>query len=177
MGGKFWCIRDVCGLFCVFFTWLLILYAEYVSKPINLKTVDHRYLLIISLQVCCPPRDLVLPPQQSVQRNQWADIPGGWNSTNKRFCGCVFVWGGGGFEYRIYLCRLCSKCALLKGLAFLAVSSHLRTMLTDPGMSKLLSPKNILYACHSVTGAVPKGNATKENIQRMGFEEGQVSSL
>ena len=32
MGGKFWCIRDVCGLFCVFFTWLLILYAEYASK-------------------------------------------------------------------------------------------------------------------------------------------------
>ena len=26
----------------------------------------------------------------------------------------------------------------------------------------------------SATGAVPKGNATKENIQRMGFEEGQV---
>ena len=50
-------------------------------------------------------------------------------------------------------------------------------MLTDPGMSKLLSPKNILYACHSVTGAVPKGNATKENIQRMGFEEGQVSFI
>ena len=23
-------------------------------------------------------------------------------------------------------------------------------------------------------GAVPRGNATKENIQRMGFEEGQV---
>jgi len=40
-------------------------------------------------------------------------------------------------------------------LAFLAISSHLRTMLTDPG-------------------AVPRGNATKENIQRMGFEEGQV---
>ena len=32
MGGKFWCIKDVCGLFCVFFTWLLILYAEYVTK-------------------------------------------------------------------------------------------------------------------------------------------------
>ena len=30
MGGRFWCIKDVCGMFCVFFTWLLILYAEYV---------------------------------------------------------------------------------------------------------------------------------------------------
>ena len=89
MGGKFWCIRDVCGLFCVFFTWLLILYAEYVSKPINLKTVDHRYFLIFSFQVCCPPRDLVLPPQQSVQRNQRADIPGGWNSIDKRLGGGV----------------------------------------------------------------------------------------
>ncbi|XP_060075365.1 palmitoyltransferase ZDHHC3-like [Ylistrum balloti] len=39
--------------------------------------------------------------------------------------------------------------------AFLAVASHLRTMLSDPG-------------------AVPKGNATKENIQRMHLEDGQV---
>ena len=29
----------------------------------------------------------------------------------------------------------------------------------------------------NVAGAVPKGNATKENIQRMGFEEGQVTFL
>uniref|UniRef100_A0A6M2DXT7 Palmitoyltransferase n=1 Tax=Xenopsylla cheopis TaxID=163159 RepID=A0A6M2DXT7_XENCH len=39
--------------------------------------------------------------------------------------------------------------------AFLAFASHLRTMFTDPG-------------------AVPKGNATKEQISRMGFREGQV---
>jgi len=37
----------------------------------------------------------------------------------------------------------------------LAVSSHLRTMLSDPG-------------------AVPRGNATKEYIQQMGYKEGQV---
>lgn len=39
--------------------------------------------------------------------------------------------------------------------AILAFTSHLRTMFTDPG-------------------AVPKGNATKEMIQQMGFREGQV---
>lgn len=38
---------------------------------------------------------------------------------------------------------------------FLAVASHLRTMFSDPG-------------------AVPKGNATKEMIQQMGYREGQV---
>ena len=37
----------------------------------------------------------------------------------------------------------------------LAFSSHIKAMLTDPG-------------------AVPRGNATKENIQRMGFKEGEV---
>ncbi|CAG0890332.1 unnamed protein product [Darwinula stevensoni] len=41
-------------------------------------------------------------------------------------------------------------------LAFLAVSSHIRTMLSDPG-------------------AVPRGNATRENIQRMGLREGSVT--
>ncbi|KAL3275502.1 hypothetical protein HHI36_020262 [Cryptolaemus montrouzieri] len=40
-------------------------------------------------------------------------------------------------------------------LAFLAFTSHLKTMFTDPG-------------------AVPKGNATKEMIRQMGFREGQV---
>lgn len=38
---------------------------------------------------------------------------------------------------------------------FMAVASHLRTMFSDPG-------------------AVPKGNATKEMIQQMGYREGQV---
>jgi len=40
-------------------------------------------------------------------------------------------------------------------LALLALISHLRTMFTDPG-------------------AVPRGNATKEMIQQMGFRQGQV---
>lgn len=40
-------------------------------------------------------------------------------------------------------------------ISFLAFSSHLRTMFSDPG-------------------AVPKGNATKERIQQLGFREGQV---
>ncbi|XP_018569206.1 palmitoyltransferase ZDHHC3 [Anoplophora glabripennis] len=39
--------------------------------------------------------------------------------------------------------------------AFLAITSHVKTMFTDPG-------------------AVPKGNATKEMIKQMGFREGQV---
>lgn len=38
---------------------------------------------------------------------------------------------------------------------FLAISSHLKSMFSDPG-------------------AVPKGNATKENIQQMGIREGEV---
>ena len=79
MGGKFWCIRDVCGLFCVFFTWLLILYAEYVSKleKSRFKELDIlRCFLDAPLQVRCPPCHPLLPPQQSVQRDQWADIPG-----------------------------------------------------------------------------------------------------
>ena len=49
----------------------------------------------------------------------------------------------------------CNNIIYTQSLAILAISSHVRTMLTDPG-------------------AVPRGNATKENIQRMGFEEGQV---
>lgn len=39
--------------------------------------------------------------------------------------------------------------------AFMAVASHVKAMLTDPG-------------------AVPRGNATKENIQKLGLKDGQV---
>lgn len=39
--------------------------------------------------------------------------------------------------------------------AFLAISSHLKSMFSDPG-------------------AVQLGNATKENIQQMGFREGEI---
>ena len=28
--NKYWCIRDCCGMVCVFFTWGLIFYAEFV---------------------------------------------------------------------------------------------------------------------------------------------------
>ena len=44
---------------------------------------------------------------------------------------------------------------LFQTFAMLAFTSHTKAMLTDPG-------------------AVPRGNATKENIQRMGFKEGEV---
>lgn len=40
-------------------------------------------------------------------------------------------------------------------LTFLAITSHIRAMLTDPG-------------------AVPRGNATKEMVQRLGLREGEV---
>lgn len=29
-GGRFWCIRDICGIICAILTWLLIFYAEFV---------------------------------------------------------------------------------------------------------------------------------------------------
>ncbi|XP_060589459.1 palmitoyltransferase ZDHHC3-like isoform X1 [Ruditapes philippinarum] len=44
---------------------------------------------------------------------------------------------------------------LFNFLAFMAVASHSRAMLADPG-------------------AVPKGNATKENIMKLGLKEGEV---
>ncbi|KAH8283480.1 hypothetical protein KR018_003615 [Drosophila ironensis] len=45
--------------------------------------------------------------------------------------------------------------ALFQTLAFLAFASHIRTMLSDPG-------------------AVPRGNATKEMIEQMGYREGEI---
>ncbi|XP_043286601.1 uncharacterized protein [Venturia canescens] len=92
--GKFWCIKDICGIICALLTWALITYAEFVVVAV-----------------------ILLP------------------NINTFYAGL--------------------NMAVFQSLAFLAFASHLRTMFTDPG-------------------AVPKGNATKEMIQQMGFREGQV---
>ncbi|XP_013778352.1 palmitoyltransferase ZDHHC3-like [Limulus polyphemus] len=55
----------------------------------------------------------------------------------------------------IYPCYSAVNLMIFEVLAFLAVFSHLKAMLTDPG-------------------AVPQGNATKEAVQQLGLQEGQV---
>ncbi|GIY37181.1 palmitoyltransferase ZDHHC3 [Caerostris darwini] len=54
-----------------------------------------------------------------------------------------------------YLYYSAVNFVIFQTLAFLAITSHLRTMFSDPG-------------------AVPRGNATKETILQMGLCEGQV---
>lgn len=92
--NKYWCIRDCCGMVCVFFTWGLIFYAEFVVL-----------------------RVILLPEIASV--------------------------------YSVL------NFIIFQAFAGLAIASHTRTMLTDPG-------------------AVPRGNATKENIEKMGLQPGEV---
>ena len=50
LGGRFWCIKDICGLVCVFFTWMLILYAEWVfnrNRFIDFQTIFlHRFVVL-----------------------------------------------------------------------------------------------------------------------------------
>lgn len=92
--GKYWCVKDICGIVCAVITWMLISYAEFVVVRVILVPNPSLPFAVINM-------------------------------------------------------------VIFQMLAVLAVSSHLRTMLTDPG-------------------AVPRGNATKENIERMGFEEGEV---
>ena len=36
LNGRFWCIKDICGMVCAFFTWMLILYAEFVVMHVIL---------------------------------------------------------------------------------------------------------------------------------------------
>ena len=92
--GKFWCIADCCGIVCAIFTWLLMLYSEFVVVRVILMPYFGSLYTIVNM-------------------------------------------------------------LLFQTFGMLAFTSHIKAMLTDPG-------------------AVPRGNATKENIQRMGFKEGEV---
>lgn len=89
-----WVVRDCCGLFCAVFTWLLIVFAEYVM---------WYFILLPSIREF-------------------------HNFVN----GVIFL-----------------------GFSCLAAISHIRAMFTDPG-------------------AVPRGNATRENIEMLRLGEGQV---
>ncbi len=60
------------------------------------------------------------------------------------------------------------------GISVLAISSHLRTMFSDPVSHEKCRLEQDLDSTTKNQGAVPRGNATKENIQQMGFKEGQV---
>uniref|UniRef100_A0A8C7E998 Palmitoyltransferase n=1 Tax=Nothoprocta perdicaria TaxID=30464 RepID=A0A8C7E998_NOTPE len=65
---------------------------------------------------------------------------------------------------------------LFNTLAFLALASHFRAMLTDPVSISLLpcSCAHIHLVAFSPQGAVPKGNATKEFIESLQLKPGQV---
>jgi palmitoyltransferase len=63
----------------------------------------------------------------------------------------ILPWQGPGLPPAYNIINL----LIFNALAFLATASHVRTMFSDPG-------------------AVPKGNATREMIQRMGYPQGQV---
>lgn len=72
--------------------------------------------------------------------------------------------------------------AIFQTLAFMAFASHLKTMFTDPVIVTvkficklmLIGSIDLQFHLFVFQGAVPKGNATKEMIQQMGFREGQV---
>uniref|UniRef100_A0A8C9WJL1 Palmitoyltransferase n=1 Tax=Scleropages formosus TaxID=113540 RepID=A0A8C9WJL1_SCLFO len=74
--------------------------------------------------------------------------------------------------------------ALFNGLAFLALASHFRAMCTDPVSLSLeqsgdhspevrFEPGSLKSKCGG-SGAVPKGNATKEFIESLQLKPGQV---
>jgi len=96
LNGRYWCVKDCCGVVCASITYILLFYAEFVVL---------RVILLPSL------------------------------ATNPFYAAANLL--------------------LFQMLLILAASSHIKTMLTDPG-------------------AVPRGNATKENIEKLGYRSGQV---
>ncbi|XP_002132016.2 palmitoyltransferase ZDHHC3 [Ciona intestinalis] len=93
---KLWLVKDVCGLICVFITWGLVLYAQFVVNIVML-------------------------------------LPEIFNQP---------IYG----TFNILL---------FNSLAILALSSHFKSMTTDPG-------------------AIPKGNATKEKLESMNLQPGEI---
>jgi palmitoyltransferase len=89
-----WFVKDICGVICAIFTWLLIAYAEFVVVFVMLVPAPGRVHSFIN-----------------------------------------------GIIFELF--------------AFLAVASHLKAMFSDPGV-------------------VERGNATKDNIAKLGLKDGQV---
>jgi len=92
--ARLWLVKDICGIICAFFTWFLIMFAEFVVVFVILKPT-------------------------------------------------------------IYTLHNTINCIIFHIFLLGAFGSHLKTMLSDPG-------------------AVPRGNATKDNIAKLCLKEGQV---
>lgn len=41
MGGRVWCVSDICGIICAVMTWLLVTYAEFVVVTVVVGTANH----------------------------------------------------------------------------------------------------------------------------------------
>ena len=108
--GKTWCVKDVCGIFCAVLTWFLILYAEFVVLRVILVSCANYYLL------GCFSIILLLSPKLYIYRYL--------------FQSAIF-W----FLQLPYFGTIYSivNTVLFQAISILAFSSHVRTMLTDPG--------------------------------------------
>lgn len=41
LGGRMWCVSDICGIICAVMTWLLVTYAEFVVFTVILGTANY----------------------------------------------------------------------------------------------------------------------------------------
>ena len=73
--GKYWCVRDVCGIFCALLTWALIFYAEFVVINVILLPYAHAsfysiinivlYMIVTILAVSSHVRTMLSDPVSS----------------------------------------------------------------------------------------------------------------
>lgn len=142
-----WVVRDCCGLFCAGFTWLLIVFAEYVMWYfILLPSINefHNFVNgVIFLGFSC------LAALSHI-RAMFTD-PVCLRVNTSIFLTILNVF--------IMLC----KCLLI-GLDYFLVSFLFILLMLLELLVFLLLPK----------GAVPRGNATRENIEMLKLGEGQV---
>jgi len=50
-GGSMWCIQDICGIICAIFTWLLILYAEFVVTFVTLLPCPYPIFQFVNMVI------------------------------------------------------------------------------------------------------------------------------
>ncbi|KAL4098404.1 hypothetical protein QTP88_023024 [Uroleucon formosanum] len=50
-GGSMWCIQDICGIICAIFTWLLILYAEFVVTFVTLLPCPYPIFQCVNMVI------------------------------------------------------------------------------------------------------------------------------
>lgn len=89
MGGRVWCVSDICGIICAVMTWLLVTYAEFVVVTVVVGTANYPIYTTFNLLLFNVFAVLALSSHTRAMFTDPVSVPGGSGETDYDCRECV----------------------------------------------------------------------------------------